>query len=699
MKDSQASSGKIPQIAPGANSTSTNLPIWTSIFINGYYENWRTNGITTDFAENYDALRAQTLSYITDIENNGWVWTTGGYADWVSPNDTEQYTTGKTTHAPEGAGIIGSAYVYEALDHMAQMADYLGKTDDAAEYRSAMENIYTAFNTTFYSADKGYYATGYWNNTYGGGRTTYRQSSNIIPLMFGLCPEEYEKSIVQSVVDDIIAKDYHLDVGTAGTKYILPMLSKYGYGDIAMKLICQDTYPSWGYWISLGANTCWEMYESNARSHNHFFLGTYTDWFYKNLAGVRDFANGYETLVLKPEIHGEIGYVNYTLDTVRGALKSYWYFTEDNKLIWEVTIPTGTTATVYLPDNSATVNGKALALQDGITVNADSLTMLSGEYSFVMDATHFEVDKSLLNAAVAGAKKIDSNIYTADSLAHLKAKLSTGEELLSNEAATQYEVCNAANEIEAAVNSLDKRTAYIALDKAVTSASTVKGDCFMASAFKAYTKIVDTAAALLADESATDKELADMTAALETVADSLVKYSAGNVALGGKVEASSTLTSSNWALEKLTDGDRENLRSREVCGFTTNYCTTFDHTEWVGVDMGAVHSIDKIVIMPAGATKGAKAYAFPNTFEIFVSANGKDWISVAKEAGYPVPLVGDEQSFTFEAVDARYIRVLCTSLNPKASDANRFRVQFAELEAYNTDFSSAPHDANSGSRF
>lgn len=379
MRDTTNANGVVNQIAPSASTGGKSIPIWSSIFISGYYENYRTNGAFSAIEENYDSIRLQTLDYVKIIKENGWVWITESYADWVSPNPSGLYISGKTTHAPEGAGIIGSAFVYRTLGQMAEMADMLGKSGDAEEYRSAMANIYTAFNKTFYDADKGYYDTGFWLERFDAGRTKYRQASNIIPLMFGLCPEEYEASVVESIVNDIKAKDNHLDVGAVGTKYILPMLSKYGHSDIAMALVHQDTYPSWGYWIKLGANTCWETYESNARSRDHFFLGTYTDWFYKNLAGVHDFTNGYETVVLKPEIHPEIGYVNYSLKTVRGELASCWRFTEDNKLVWKVTVPVGTTASVYLPADAD------ISAYDCISDNGGYLTVPSGDYVFVMD--------------------------------------------------------------------------------------------------------------------------------------------------------------------------------------------------------------------------------------------------------------------------------------------------------------------------
>ena len=664
MGDTTNSKGVVNQIAPSASNGGTSIPIWSSIFISGYYENYRTNGVFSAIEENYDLIRLQTLDYINTIKANGWVWTTGSYADWVSPNPSGAYTTGKTTHAPEGAGIIGSAFVYRTLGQMAEIADKLGKTQDAAEYRAAMSNIYTAFNAKFYLADKGYYDTGYWNSTYDAGRTKYRQASNIVPLMFGLCPEEYEESVVKSIVNDIKAKDNHLDVGAVGTKYILPMLSKYGYSDLAMTLVQQDTYPSWGYWINLGANTCWETYESNARSRNHFFLGTYTDWFYKNLAGVRDYANGFETVVLNPEIHPEIGYVNYSLKTVRGDLVSYWRFTEDNKLVWDVTIPVGTTATVYVPTETA------------------PRTLGSGSYSFTVDASAFDMDKSLLSDAVADAKTFNAADYAEQSWAVLCNILTECDAVLADENATQFEVCAAIDKLEEAVKQLSENEARKALVELVQSGESLRENNFSSSVFNEFAEILAYAKGILSNNDT--QSYVEAYTALKTAMDSMLAHGFGNLALNRNVAASSTVTSDYWGTSKLTDGNRENLRGSEVCGWTSNSFTVVDHSEYACVDLGAVYKVNQVQIMPAGAAKGTTSVMFPRDFTITVSTDGETWTNVLSESNYPAPII-EMQVFDFETVKARYVRFEGTSLRTKPTDGNRFRMQLAELEVYNTE--------------
>ncbi len=657
--------GVVRLIAPsGVNGGGKGTPVWTAGLINGNYENWRVNGITTGFTQTYDDMRLLAQYYIETVSGNGWVWTDGGYGDWLSPNDTQVYTTGKTTHAPEGAAIVQTAFVYRSLGEIAEMAEYLGKTDDAAEYRAAMESIYTAFNEEFYDEELGYYDTGYWNETYGGGRTKYRQTSNIMPLMFGLCPAEYEQGVVENVVNDVIAKDYHLDTGSSGTKYILPMLSKYGYGDIAMTIVHQDTYPSWGYWINNGATTLWETYELNSRSRSHFFLGTYVDWFYKNLAGVRDAANGYETVELRPEIIEQVGYVNYSLKTVRGTLKSYWRFTEDNKLVWDVTIPVGTTATVYVPTET------------------EPRTLNSGSYSFTVDASEFDVDKSLLEAAVADAKTFNEVDYTVTSWNALCDVISVCETVLADENATQYAVCEATNALEEAVASLTENGSRKALEKLIASVETIGEDGVPATVLAQLTETLETAKTAISNNDASVYE--DAYTALNAAMYEAAPYGKGNLALGKEVAASSSVESAAWGKQKLTDGDRENLRgTSEVCGWSSNSNGQHNHTEYVIIDLGAVYKINQVQVMPAGATKGNEYTSFPEDFTILVSIDGEKWTSVYSAENYPIPTT-TMQVFNFDAENARYVRFEGTSIRPKTTDGNTYRMQLAEIEVYNT---------------
>ena len=132
------------------------------------------------------------------------------------------------------------------------------------------------------------------------------------------------ETVVANLVKDIEEKNYHLDTGVVGTRLILPVLCDYGYSQVAYRILTQDTYPSWGYWLSQGATSAWEMWEKTSRSLDHYFLGTYDEWLYSHLAGITDAKDGYKTFTIHPYLVGDIDYVNASLQTVRGKVESNW---------------------------------------------------------------------------------------------------------------------------------------------------------------------------------------------------------------------------------------------------------------------------------------------------------------------------------------------------------------------------------------
>ena len=187
---------------------------------------------------------------------------------------------------------ITEVEVYRVLKEMVEICTAMGDTEDAKHYEDAAANIYKAYNKEFYNKETGVYETKQWNGSVS--RTKYRQACNLLTLELGLCPDEYHDLVLQNLLDDIAKKGNHADVGHIGAELILPLLSREGHSDLAMTILLQKDHPSWGYWLTKGATTCWEgWHENTIRSICHFFLGSYDEWFYQNLAGIRDPRDGY----------------------------------------------------------------------------------------------------------------------------------------------------------------------------------------------------------------------------------------------------------------------------------------------------------------------------------------------------------------------------------------------------------------------
>ncbi len=394
MEDCFEQYGLVPQMVPTADWGVSDHYVWNSVFVFAVYELYNTYGMEYYMEEQYSVMKKYAQNIIRSMRSSSWIAPDGQLGDWVSPMNGENLPYNESPN--EGSGIVATAYVYKMLVTMAEIAEITGHSSDAKTYTSAAESIYEAFNEKFYNRS-GYYATTVWYNN-GSQRTRFRQTSQLVPLAFGLVPEDKIQKVVDNLVNDIVEKDYHLDTGCVGAKEILPVLANCGYADVAYKILTRRTYPSWGFMIEEGATSLWEMWETTTRSRAHYFLGTYDEWLFQYLAGITNVEQGYLKFTINPYIPDELTYVTCTESTVRGKLESSWKKNDDGTVTMTITVPFGSEATVYFPTADAAKvkwNGNAIAdTMDGIrsvgTGSGHAYAVLgSGSYVFVTanDAT------------------------------------------------------------------------------------------------------------------------------------------------------------------------------------------------------------------------------------------------------------------------------------------------------------------------
>src|SRR5690606_22900674 len=94
-----------------------------------------------------------------------------------------------------------------------------------------------------------------------GGMIADTQTAHILPLMFDLVEGPVRERIAADLDRLVRENGYHLTTGFVGTPYLCLALSENGYHDTAVKLLLQETYPSWLYSISKGATTIWEHWD------------------------------------------------------------------------------------------------------------------------------------------------------------------------------------------------------------------------------------------------------------------------------------------------------------------------------------------------------------------------------------------------------------------------------------------------------
>ncbi|WP_199431272.1 family 78 glycoside hydrolase catalytic domain [Qaidamihabitans albus] len=365
LADSQDDPGQLPVIVPSGGWGYNELapsPEWTTVYPFVLREMYRVYGDERIAAEHWEPL----VRYLD--------WEIGRLRDGLAVTALGDYLPpGYGGVPPEDTRLTATAYLYRALRGTAELGDVLGYEDVARRYRSVADGLRGALNAAFLGPE-GHYRTAK--------DPDYRQTSNAIPLAFGMVPQGAEASVVASLVADIRARGDHLNTGALGTSVLLRVLSAYGHSDVAHAIATQRSYPSWGYWFDHGADTMWEMWHLDSRSRDHYFQGTVTQWLYENVAGLRPGDAGYERFVVRPDARAGVAWARTSLETVRGEAAAGWSRV-DGGLRLTVRVPVGSTAEVHVPaarraDVTATPAAEFVRTEPGFVV----LRAGHGEWSF-----------------------------------------------------------------------------------------------------------------------------------------------------------------------------------------------------------------------------------------------------------------------------------------------------------------------------
>ena len=203
------------------------------------------------------------------------------------------------------------------------------------------------------------------------------------------------------MVENIKDYGYHLTTGFLGTPYLSHVLSRYGYDEVAYRLLMQETYPSWLYPVTMGATTIWERWDGikpdgsfqvpSMNSYNHYAYGAIGDWMYQQIAGIQALESGpgYRHFRIAPIPGAGLAQAEGRLKTYYGEIVSAWRF-EEGKFIVDVQVPVNTTAVFVMPFGDLTTireSGRSLDKAKGLDAITESnghvqLELLSGVYQF-----------------------------------------------------------------------------------------------------------------------------------------------------------------------------------------------------------------------------------------------------------------------------------------------------------------------------
>ncbi len=374
LEDDQLDSGAFPDFAPLPFKVGPGYsPAWMDAGIICPWTIYQVYGDSRIITDHWAAMEKlmdfqlkRSKGYLCPADGNS-------FGDWLA--------FGKET--PKD--FIATVYFAYDAKLMTEMAQAIGRVNDMKKYKVLYEKIRDALLKTYIAKD---------------GRVKGEtQSTYTMLLDMGLLPKDLQPKAVRHLVRLIKANNNHLATGFLGIKHLLPVLTRWGYIDLAYELLTKTTFPSWGYPIVNGATTIWERWNSYTKekgfetpemnSFCHYAFGSVCEWLFRRMAGIDMLEAGFQQILIKPIPSKQIPKISASYDSIYGTIQTAWAI-ESRKFTLDVSIPANTTAKVYLPTNepdTITESGKPVDSSrsiefDAIEDHRSVLNIGSGSYHF-----------------------------------------------------------------------------------------------------------------------------------------------------------------------------------------------------------------------------------------------------------------------------------------------------------------------------
>lgn len=389
LSTDQLPDGRVPHVIPQVmRPRDSGAAGWADAATIVPWAMFQVYGDTTFLSRQFPTMK-NWVDYVARQAGDSCLWRNGThFGDWVfySVNDDRD---GKSAITEKD--FIAQAFFVHSLDLVQRSAAVLGKKEEAEFYARLMEKARKAFQEEFVTAN--------------GRLTSGTQTAYVLALAFDLLPEN-QRAPAASRLADNIRRYGHLTTGFLGTPLLCPVLTRFGYTDVAYRLLERKKYPSWLYPVTRGATTIWERWDGirpdgsfqtpTMNSFNHYAYGAIGDWLYRSLAGLDADEPGYKHLLLQPHPGGSLRWAKATYETPYGQAACGWsdQDTREGRFkerVVEVEVPPNTRATVRLAKvkrEDIAEGGKSLHTGNGIqAIREDGDDVIvevgSGRYVFL----------------------------------------------------------------------------------------------------------------------------------------------------------------------------------------------------------------------------------------------------------------------------------------------------------------------------
>ncbi len=318
---------------------------WASHMIFIAHADWIRNGDPAWLAPRYEKLKTKLL-----LERSG--------SDGLIKSDKQKIGKGDIVDWPHterdgyvftDTNTVVNAFHIKSLIDFADIAEAIGKTDEAEKYRALASAKLTIFQQKLFNETTGLYRDGF-------GTDHSSHHANFFPLAFGLVPPDK----IPGVLNFLRKKG--MDCSVYASQYLMEALFQNDADDKAMELILADGDRSWKHMLNTGTTITYEAWDQKYKPNqdwNHAWGAAPANLLPRYILGAQPLTPGWKKAIIKPHI-AQLSHASGKIPTPHGPILIDWK--NEKTFTLNITLPANMPARIELPNlpNSKTItlNGK-----------------------------------------------------------------------------------------------------------------------------------------------------------------------------------------------------------------------------------------------------------------------------------------------------------------------------------------------------
>lgn len=306
VRASQLSDGQLCAIIPTTGWGFGTGPSWDAFVAYVPYYTYLYKGDKKILEDNADTIYKYLLWAESTRNEKGLI--KHGLGDWCAVGGNENVKASRA--------FTSNVNFMDVLKKSSFIFDIIGKKEEKEYAEKLYLEIHSAVRNQFIDSENCI-------------ADTACQTSQAWAIYYDIFNEDEKEQAFKNLLSIIHKNNDFIDFGILGARVMFHLLTEYGEGDLAYKMITRKEWPSYGHFVEQGLTSLPESFFPDFKecdSLNHHFFGDISNWFISKVCGIKynDDGKSHSCVTVEPAFISALNFAEASLNTPKGEISVRW---------------------------------------------------------------------------------------------------------------------------------------------------------------------------------------------------------------------------------------------------------------------------------------------------------------------------------------------------------------------------------------